>query len=97
MLNSGVFENILKFNLTNKTEAKVTVIDTLVTLTIMIGTLPNNTTLFVPENQVTSAIEPILRKPILVFSNINPGTTIRAFDNSVAYLSATESEVVGIN
>lgn len=46
--------------------------------------------------KLLSAIESILRKPILVFSNINPGTTIRAFDNSVAYLSATGSEVVGI-
>ena len=46
--------------------------------------------------KLPSAIEPILRKPILVFSNINPRTTIRAFDNSVAYCSATESEVVGI-
>ena len=89
----------LKFNLT---EANVTVIYTLVTLTTMIGTLPDDTTLFVPENclyqrfKLLSAIETILRKPILVFGNINPGTTIRTFDIGVAYLSATGSEVVGI-
>ena len=48
------------------------------------------------EPSYFSAIEPIVRKPIPVFDNNYSGNNSPRLDHSLAYLSTTEPEVVGI-